>query len=138
MFTFDPCLSTYRDLVRLLTQDTDPATMLLADETINALVTTLGFAPALAQICDTLIARYANEPDYLQEHLGIEVRWSKRIDAWEELASRARAGMLRDPFASTQTSHNAALKHTHIQEEKPGFPLPSVTLVPGAMGGFRA
>lgn len=136
MFTFDPGLSSHRDWVRLLTQDTDPQAPLLADETIAALVTALGYAPAVAQICDLLVAQYGSEPDYLQEHLGMEVRWSGRVAAWQDLAAKARAGLVADPFASTISSHNAALRQTAIQRATPARPLPSYVPT-GVLGGFR-
>lgn len=136
MFTYDSALTTYRDWVRLLTRDTDARAVLLQDETICALVSTLGYAQAIAQICDILIGQYANEPDFLQEHLGLEVRWSQRIAAWQELASKARAGILTDPFATTGSSHTIALRQTEIQQATPGRPLPTC-VPPGGMGGYR-
>ncbi len=137
MFTYDSHLTRYRDWVRLLTRDIDPLTALLPDETISALLGTLGYAPAIAQICDILIAQYANEPDYLQEHLGLEVRWSQRVAAWRELAGKARAGLLTDPFAATASNHTIALQQTNIQQAVPGRPLPS-SVPAGILGGFRA
>ena len=136
MYTFDPGLSSYRDWVRLLTQDMDAKSPLLADETIEALLSTLGYALAVAQVCDILIGRYGNEPDYLQEHLGIEVRWSVRIAVWQELALKARSGLLVDPFANMQSSHNVEVQQTVIQQATAGRPLPEYTPA-GVLGGFR-
>jgi hypothetical protein len=136
MFTFNPELTTYRDWVRVLTQDTDGANPLLQDETINALVNTLGYAPAIAQICDILIAQYGNEPDYLRQRGGMEFRFDSRVGVWQELAGKARAGLLTDPFSATQSPRGAAIQQTTVQTTDPARPLPTY-VPPGLLGGFR-
>jgi hypothetical protein len=136
MFTFDATLPTYRDWVRLLTQDQDVTTCILQDETINTLVTTLGYGPAIAQICDMLLVIYATQPDYIRERYGVEVRFDSRIAVLQELAQKARAGLLPDPFAGVQSPRGAAIQQTVVQTTDPARPLPTYT-PPGLLGGFR-
>jgi hypothetical protein len=102
--TFDPTLPTQRDHIRLALGDkhanptagaiTDP---LLQDATIDALLDSLGYVQALAQLADSLATEYAQRPDEYREAGGQGFKWSERVKSWREVASMARAGKIRVP-----------------------------------------
>ena len=94
---YSPALGTDRDRARFIVGDTGELldssgeqVWLLQDETIEALLSQFGYAEGVAQICEALISRFAQEPDQYEEEGGIQVRWSERIKAWKELARRMR------------------------------------------------
>jgi hypothetical protein len=105
--TFDPTLPTKKDHIRLALGDAHAnaesgpvADALLPDELISATISIHGYSEALAQLADSLVARFAQQPDYMAESGGVTVRWSERISVWKSIAERARAGQIPDPTST--------------------------------------
>jgi len=134
--TFDPALPTRKDYLRLALGDMDVSTALVADETIAALLTALGFAGALAHLAESLALQYAQRPSQVGERDGLTQQWADRVSAWRELADKARAGLIADPLSSP-AGRGIDIRQTDVQQATPGRPLPTY-LPPGVMGGFRS
>ena len=136
-FSFDPVLATYKDWVRLATQDTDPQCPMLQDETINALIQTLGYSRALASACTAIISMYAQQPDFYQQHFSQEFQWRERIPALKALRERAEAGLEPDPFSMEPQVRMAAIRQTRLQKDRPTITVPTV-MPEGTLGGYRS
>jgi len=101
---FDPTLSTLKDHVRLALGDfhseeisTLVENPLLQDEVINAKLTAFGYAEALAQLAEALIAQHGQKPDQYSESGGVTIKWGERVASWKLIADNARAGKIKVP-----------------------------------------
>lgn len=122
--TFDPALGTPLDHIRLALGDhhndsvsgpvTDP---LLIDAVIQAKIDGLGYVEALAQLAESLAARYANLPDEYQQGgtNGLRYSWGERVAQWLKLAERARAGKIKIPGQQRIYRPGAAVRQTTVQ-----------------------
>lgn len=120
--TFDPALGTPLDHIRLALGDhhsdsvagpvTDP---LLLDAVIQAKVDALGYVEALAQLAESLAARFAQQPDEYSESGGLRFKWSERVTQWLELARRARSGQISIPGQARVYRPGAAVQRTTVQ-----------------------
>lgn len=98
--TYSASLLTNLDWIRLKTGDTDTVTALLQDETINAMLAVFGYAEALAQCAESIIAILAQEPDSLNQGTGenaIQLQFTSRIKTLQELVKACRAGVVEEP-----------------------------------------
>ena len=101
---FDIDLSTNKDNIRALLGDippngadgtvTDP---ILQDETINAKLTSAGWAEGLAQLADMSISIIGKEPTKYSESLGIMVDFRDRIPSLRRVSASARSGEIPEP-----------------------------------------
>lgn len=100
--TFDPALTSGRDHIRRRVFDcelADPGVAgavvdpILQDETIDALISSVGFNEALAQCAESCAAYFSREPDrFVQRGSGgAQVTWEDRVKTLLEIARRARA-----------------------------------------------
>lgn len=96
--SYDPTLAKPLDRARLALGDrgqvvgADGAQIyLLPDETIDALIASLGYAEGVAQCADTLAVEAAQLPDVYEEASGAKVQWNERVGAWRDLATRLRS-----------------------------------------------
>ena len=135
--TYDPSLPTNRDHLRQLLGDTDTASPLLQDETIDAKLQAFGFTEALAQLADGLASELSQRPDSFKEDGGVEYSWQHRVVQWRELATKARSGLIMPPHAqSAPRNRLVSAGQTTIQQQSAKIPLPGY-LPPGPFGGFR-
>ncbi len=101
-FTYDPSLRAWRDHARLALGDLDSSEPLLSDETIDAKLATFGFLEGLAQLADSLVALFAQEPDHYSEgSAGLAAQWSGRADAWRQVAADCRSGRVAVPVGAS-------------------------------------
>jgi hypothetical protein len=105
--TWDQALPTPRDRARLALGDTGFLTSgngqsiwLLEDETLDSLLAQ-GYELGVAEAAESLVARFAQLPDKLDESEGARQEWSHRIAAWKDLASRMRAARPTQTPAAT-------------------------------------
>ncbi|MBI1756193.1 MAG: hypothetical protein HYR64_03700 [Fimbriimonas ginsengisoli] len=97
-FSFDPSLHAPRDHARLALGDTDAASPLLDDETLDAKLSSSGYLEAVAQLAEALATRFAQEPDrYSEGQAGLSAQWTQRIAAWRKLAEDCRSGRIAPP-----------------------------------------
>lgn len=118
--TYNASLTSLRDHIRLLLGDTNTSAAMLQDETIDALLTAYGWSEAVAQLADSLVARYAQRPDSYRETGGAAFSFAQRIPAWRELAARARAGKLPHPTATARTVAGPAQGTLTVQSAAAG------------------
>jgi len=97
--TFDPALPTYKDHVRLALGDTDVATPLLVDSTIDAKLGLFSYSEAVAQLAEALISQFAQKPSDYTDKNGVSIKWSERVKAWRELVLNCRASAVETPSA---------------------------------------
>ena len=92
--TFNVSLTSDRDYARLLLGDTDvPTNALHQDETYDKCMTDLGFNLGVALLADSLVTRFAQEPEeYEQAESGASIKLRERLKAWKEIASKLRSG----------------------------------------------
>jgi hypothetical protein len=134
--TFNPTLPTLKDHVRLAVGDTDTGAAMLADETITALLAAHTYPEALALCCDALVSLYGQRPSEYAESGGVKITWGERIEAWKDLAKRARAGKIATP-TSTRTARklgNASQTTLQAQTTKTAR---TETNTPTLMEGYR-
>lgn len=72
---------------------------LLADETIDGMLSKFTYGESLAQLADSLASRFAQEPDRISDS-GVSVSWKDRVATWRQLAKDARAGKYIPPTAT--------------------------------------
>ncbi len=84
-------LSLDRDRARFLLGDTDTATALLQDESIDAMLGLYDFNEAVAQMAMGLATQFAQEPDKLDQDGGLVQTWTERVAAWHALAKDMRS-----------------------------------------------
>ena len=103
-FTYSTALSTSRDKVRFLIDDTDPQNQQFSDEEIAGLLTIYGTANlAAAAAADRLASRFAMRPDISID--GASFGYADKAQAMRDLAASLRqpgaagAGGLGMPFA---------------------------------------
>lgn len=91
--TFDARLPTAKDRLRFALGDTDVTQPAAQDETYVAVLALHAADEQLAaiQMADSLILRYAQQPDVVDVDGAIKVSWRDRLPAWRELAARLRA-----------------------------------------------
>jgi hypothetical protein len=69
----------------------NPATELLTNAEITAVITEDGYSYGVAVLAETLAARYAQKPTQVQLPGGLGVTWGERIDQWNKIAAQYRA-----------------------------------------------
>jgi hypothetical protein len=136
--TFDITLPTLKDHIRLALGDAAAATgsvtgALLQDASIQTKLAQCGYLEALAQLAESLIAQYGQQPDEYDERGGIRLKWSERINAWKTIADHARTGKTRVPALQKPMRRNIGLGRTMSQSRPLNKP-------PGLIGvpGFRS
>lgn len=80
---------------------------LLQDEEIEALIEMYGYAEGVAQCCDALVTRFAQDPDEHEDEGKVRAKWTERIKAWKDLAKRLRAGTVTTSTALVPTGFSA-------------------------------
>lgn len=92
-FSYDAALVTARDRLRFAVGDTVADEVLLDDETYDAVLAWHGDNEdtATRAIASALLARYAREPDRIEDDLGLQVIWQNRLKGWQQLASATAA-----------------------------------------------
>ena len=97
-------LVTNKDHVRALLGDVPPngaegtvTDPILQDETINAKLTSAGWAEGLAQLADMSISIIGKEPSKYSESLGIMVDFRDRIPSLRRISAGARGGQIPEP-----------------------------------------
>ena len=86
--TWDPTLSTVRDVVRLTVGDTglDSMPWLLGDTTYDALIVQYTVNQCIGKVARSLATRFAQEPDAMKDEGGGVSHWVSRIKTWQKLA----------------------------------------------------
>lgn len=86
--SFDPLLTTDKDIIRDLLGDTDTANELRTDAYINANLTRLGgLNAALVWVARSLIAEISQQPVKIRLSDGLSVDYSARIPHWQSLVT---------------------------------------------------
>lgn len=126
--TFNPALPTQLDRARFALGDKhnnsvagEVAEPLLQDETIQAMIDRFGYREGVAQLADGLVAEYAQMPDSITDDT-TKMQWSSRLDAWRELASSMRSGVVAT--GSTKVARKpAVVQQTTVQANltSPGY-----------------
>jgi len=100
-FTYDETLSTARDRVRFALGDTNEATPLLTDETIDARLAISTEAETVAFLASGLAVQLGRQPERVTLPNGLSVSYS-RADALRTAATTARssAGTTRSTAAT--------------------------------------
>ncbi|MBE3039936.1 MAG: hypothetical protein IMZ62_14150 [Chloroflexi bacterium] len=111
--TYSTSLAAELDHVRFALGDTDTTAPLIVDATITALLTEFGYAEALAQCADALVALFGQKPDTYDESGGLKFSWRERIKAWQKVADNARSGKVTAPGATRSVGIHIA--NTTIQ-----------------------
>jgi len=133
--TYDISLPTAKDHIRLALGDTNMSSVLLADETIEAKLAAFSYTEALAQLAEGLATLYAQKAD--KKRFGdVSEEWSKRIDAWTDLASRARAGLVTAPDSTVVSARMPAAQQL-TQQAQTIRTARADSATPTAMEGFR-
>lgn len=109
---YDPSLSTYRDHVRLAVGDTGTPE-LLPDATYDAKLAVRTYGIAVAEICEALLARYAQQPNKFSQGSGGTVEWHDWKVAWEDLAKKGREGKLDPPEILPRKVRASVAQITH-------------------------
>lgn len=134
--TFDPSLATPKDHIRLILGDTDEAHPLLADETIEGMLSAHPYGEALAQLAESLIAEYGQRPSEYGESGGVRLTWGDRVSAWRRIADDARAGKIQPPTSTRPARSGMAIQETAIQAQTPRTRRTD-SRTPTLMEGFR-
>lgn len=92
--SYSDTLETNLDKVRALLGDTsnNPATELLTDDHIDAVLALYSFNPAVAFMAEGLAARFAQKVSSVGLPGGLSASWSERVKYWKGLAAQMRAG----------------------------------------------
>lgn len=101
---FDPNLSTLKDHLRFAVGDIE-ATEIFPDAIYTAKLAVRAYPQALAEICDALCSKFAQEPDQYDQGGatgGGKAVWTERIKAWRDLAKLARDGKVDTPVLGTR------------------------------------
>lgn len=92
--SYDDTLPSDMDRARALLGDTtnDPATELLTDDHIDAVLSLYAFNPAVAFMAEGLAARFAQKVSSVSLPGGLSASWSERVKYWLGLAEQMRKG----------------------------------------------
>lgn len=92
--SYSDTLETNLDKARFLLGDTsnNPATELLTDDHIDAVLSLYAFNPAVAFMAEGLAARFAQKVSSVSLPGGLSAAWAERIKNWKDLAAQMRAG----------------------------------------------
>jgi ABC-type Fe3+ transport system substrate-binding protein len=83
---------------------------LFENATYDAKLAVRSYPIALAEICDALVSKFAQDPDEYDMGGGTgggKAVWRERIKAWKDLAKLARSGKIDTPSVSTRRSRAA-------------------------------
>jgi hypothetical protein len=109
--TYDPALSTDRDWVRLLVNDTDDADAKLENEEIDALlVEEANKYLAAAAALEVLYTRWASAGEGVMEKMVDEMRIKRGVDSPAAEALQARIDSLRAKGARKTSTSPAVFK----------------------------
>jgi hypothetical protein len=105
--TYDPSLSTEKDIVRFKVGDIDVTTN--ADGRTNALRPDVEYLAVLdlhgdwrlatADMAESLASQYAQEPDSFTATGDMSVSWKERVKQWQWLASQMRSAVAAEDAA---------------------------------------
>lgn len=124
-WTYNPTLSSNRDLVRFSIGDTDEnESVTLQNEEITALlVTYTTVSTAAAYAAEYLALRYARKATLLKDDAGASKQYGDRAAAMRELATtlRGRSSLLALPYAGGISASDKVSREGDTDRVSPAF-----------------
>lgn len=121
--TYDPSLTTPKDKVRFLIQDTNIATAMLQDEEINFVLTDYPNYKLAACVCaETLSLKFASMPQ--EKKIGnLSLTYGDRAKKYSDLANklRAQASKVLLPYAGGISKADKNITNNDDDRVKPTF-----------------